>query len=59
MSNGDDSSDDVTDAVQTFLGEADAAYEEYDKGYTDADAILRRLETAIESLRDATSDDGE
>ncbi|MBX0321578.1 hypothetical protein EGH21_00910 [Halomicroarcula sp. F13] len=59
MSDSDDGSDDVTEAVQTFLGEADSAYEEYDKGYTDADAILRRLETAIESLREATGSDDE
>jgi hypothetical protein len=49
-------SDAVEDAVETFLSEADAAYEEYDKGYTDADATLRRLETAIEQLRSANEE---
>lgn len=45
----------VHDAVETFLSEADDAYGEYEQGYTDADATLRRLETAIEGLR-ATAD---
>ena len=43
-------------AVAQFLSEADAAYEEYDRGYTDADATLRRLETAIEQLRSAADE---
>lgn len=59
MSDSDDGSEDVTAAVQTFLSEADSAYEEYDKGYTDADAVLRRLETAIETLREATGSEDE
>lgn len=45
--------DDLPDAVETFLSEADAAYEEYDRGYTDADATLRLLESAIEELRES------
>mgnify|MGYP006882775246 CR=1 FL=1 len=45
---------DTADAVEQFLAEADAAYEEYEKGYTDADATLRRLEPAIEQLREAS-----
>lgn len=57
MSDSDSSSDqDLTDAVDSFLTEADSAYDEYDKGYTDADAILRRLETAIETLREANNE---
>jgi hypothetical protein len=47
---------DVHDAVEAFLSEADDAYGEYDQGYTDADATLRRLETAIEELRAATDE---
>jgi hypothetical protein len=47
---------DTDDAVEAFLAEADAAYEEYERGYTDADATLRRLETAIEQLRTASED---
>ena len=46
-------SDDLEPAVETFLSEADAAYEAYDRGYTDADATLRRLESAVEQLRTA------
>ena len=47
---------DVTDpetAVETFLDRADAAYEDYEKGYTDADAALSTLEAHVESLREA------
>ena len=47
---------DTDDAVDEFLAEADAAYKEYEKGYTDADATLRRLETAIEELRTANEE---
>lgn len=49
--------DDVSEAVATFLSEADSAYEEYDRGYTDADATLRRLETAVEQLRAAADEE--
>ena len=44
------------DAVEAFLNEADDAYGEYEQGYTDADATLRRLETAIDELRTATEE---
>ncbi|GGK70529.1 MULTISPECIES: hypothetical protein [Haloarcula] len=44
------------DAVEAFLNEADDAYGEYEQGYTDADATLRRLETAIEELREAAEE---
>ncbi|WP_170083865.1 hypothetical protein [Haloarcula rubripromontorii] len=43
-------------AVEAFLNEADDAYGEYEQGYTDADATLRRLETAIEELRTAAEE---
>lgn len=49
-------SDDIEAAVEAFLGEADSAYEEYEQGYSDADATLRRLEAAIEDLRTATEE---
>ncbi|WP_199725362.1 hypothetical protein [Haloarcula sp. Atlit-7R] len=47
---------DIHDAVEAFLNEADDAYSEYEQGYTDADATLRRLETAIEELRAAAEE---
>lgn len=50
------SNDDLSEAVAAFLSEADSAYEEYDRGYTDADATLRRLESAVEQLRTAADD---
>lgn len=50
------SDDALDDAVAAFLSEADGAYEEYEKGYTDADATLHRLETAIDQLRDAADE---
>ena len=50
-------SDDLDSAVDTFLSEADSAYEEYDRGYTDADATLRRMEHAIEQLRAARDEE--
>lgn len=49
--------DNLSDTVETFLSEADAAYEEYDRGYTDADATLRRLESAIEALRESAENE--
>lgn len=52
-----DNSDDLRPAVETFLSEADSAYEEYDRGYTDADATLRRLESALDQLREASREE--
>jgi len=49
--------DDLETAVETFLSDADAAYEEYDRGYIDADATLRQLESAIEQLRVAAREE--
>ena len=49
--------DDLGSAVEAFLSKADSAYEEYDRGYTDADATLRRLESAIELLRTASREE--
>lgn len=45
---------DLEDAVETFLSDADECYADYDRGYDDADAALRRLETHIETLREAS-----
>ncbi|WP_197425068.1 hypothetical protein [Natronomonas sp. CBA1123] len=43
-----------SDAVEAFLEQADSTYEEYEQGYADADATLRRLKKHIEELRNAT-----
>lgn len=48
---------DPAEAIEAFLHAADDAYTEYERGYTDADATLRRLEGAIETLREATDDE--
>ena len=42
------------DAVEEFLREADTVFGEYDDGYMDADAALRRLRTEIENLEEST-----
>jgi hypothetical protein len=47
---------DADDAIEEFLEAADSAYDEYDQGYADADATLRRLRRHIEDLRDAHED---
>ena len=47
---------DPEEAIEEFLRKADAAYEEYDRGYADADATLRRLEGHVEDLRDAAGE---
>jgi hypothetical protein len=44
------------EAIERFLRKADSTYEEYQQGYADADATLRRLEGHIDELRDATDD---
>ncbi|MFD1587144.1 hypothetical protein ACFR9U_09120 [Halorientalis brevis] len=45
---------DTDDAVEKFLREADTVFGEYDDGYMDADAALRRLRTEIENLEEST-----
>ncbi|WP_324758739.1 hypothetical protein [Haloarcula montana] len=47
---------DAETAVTEFLTAADAAYEDYEKGYADADATLRQLESAIDDLRAAVEE---
>jgi tRNA U34 5-methylaminomethyl-2-thiouridine-forming methyltransferase MnmC len=44
---------DSDDAIERFLRQADDVYGEYEQGYADADATLRRLKQHIETLRDA------
>ncbi len=47
---------DADEAVERFLRKADDAYAEYEQGYADADATLRRLERHLDRLRDAVED---
>lgn len=47
---------DADEAIERFLRKADSTYEEYEQGYADADATLRRLDGHIEALRDAIDD---
>ena len=59
---GDGSSAGMHEAVATFLSGADDVYDEYDRGYVDADAALAVLSSRIDDLRDAAADadiDGE
>ena len=51
MADTDDSTD---EALATFFSAAEDALDEYERGYTDADATLRRLERAISDLQSAT-----
>jgi hypothetical protein len=46
----------IDDAVEEFLENADTVYGEYDQGYADADATLRRLKRHIEDLRETHED---
>lgn len=50
------SSDDIDTAVEDFLDKTDAALDEYDQGYTDADATLRVIRDHLSDLRDAAED---
>lgn len=43
---------DYGEAIGTFLDAADNAFEEYDRGYADADATLRVVRTHVEELRE-------
>lgn len=43
---------DLEDAVSEFLDETDAVFDEYEKGYMNADVALDRLENSIETLRE-------
>ena len=44
---------DIEAAVDEFFDEYDAAREDYDRGYVDADATLRLVDSHVEDLRDA------
>ncbi|WP_336025382.1 hypothetical protein [Halobellus salinisoli] len=43
---------DIDDAVAQFLSDVDAAHDDYDRGYTDADATLAVVMNHVETLRD-------
>jgi hypothetical protein len=43
---------DADERLAAFLGEAETVFEEYDQGYMDADAALRRLRGHIDELRE-------
>lgn len=43
--------DDLEAAVRRFLRDAEAAYDEYEQGYVDADATLRVLRSHLDHLR--------
>lgn len=45
-------SDELDDAVDDFLRNADDVYGEYEQGYVDADAALSVLESHVETLRE-------
>lgn len=45
--------DDLADAVETFLDAADTTFEEYEKGYMHADAAVDVLESHVDALREA------
>jgi glutaredoxin 2 len=47
---------DTDEAVERFLRKASSTYEEYEQGYADADATLRRLDGHIEDLRNAVEE---
>lgn len=47
----------LREAVATFLAAADDVYDEYDKGYVDADAALSVLSGDIATLRAAADEE--
>lgn len=52
-----DDGDDLDAAVAQFLSGADTVYEDYERGYTDADAALHVLESHLDDLREAYDDE--
>ena len=50
------SDDDLSAAVDRFLDGTDAALEEYDQGYADADATLSVIRSHLDNLREAADD---
>ena len=48
----------LADTVAEFLRDVDAAHEDYERGYVDADATLSVVMTHVETLREVHSDGG-
>lgn len=42
--------DDLEAAVRRFVDDAESAYDEYEQGYADADAVLRLLRSHLDRL---------
>jgi hypothetical protein len=51
------SDEDLAEAVETFVDQAETVYQEYDEGYLDPDAALSRLGDYIGDLRDTYEGD--
>jgi hypothetical protein len=47
-----DTGDPLDDVVADVLDDIDAAYDDYERGYTDADATLAVVMNHVERLRD-------
>lgn len=45
-------SDELDDAIDDFLQNADSVYGEYEQGYVDADAALSMMRSHVETLRE-------
>ncbi|WP_203229116.1 hypothetical protein [Halobellus captivus] len=52
----DDATADLDDAVAQFLRDVDAAHDDYDRGYVDADATLAVVMKHVEELRSTRED---
>lgn len=53
------SNDDLEGAIQEFLRKTDDAYREYEQGYANADATLRKLQDYVETLGETVDTDTE
>lgn len=47
---------DAEAAIEDFLAQTDTALEEYDRGYTDADATLSVIRNHMDDLRDVVEE---
>jgi len=50
---GEPDAEPLDDVVADVLGDIDAAYDDYDRGYTDADATLAVVMNHVDRLREA------